>query len=780
MDRDSLSSMKVSGLRQLCKKNGLLVSGNKEALIARILGDSEGSDMASEGSKPVSKEDRDAAIDRLLARTEGGGSTDVKTTESISQPSAEASQPQATVPELPESGLPEGWTMEQWVYYGHQWLKNQKPETKVSEAEVLEADIVEPELPQPPPPQPEENDALILDDDESLTLDEDDPWTAGVVDDEEIVLIAEDIPEEIDSDASITITLPSLSTINLETKHVAAITVVFLILAAGAFTFFFQNDPSFQARELRYGDSMQFNIEASSINIEGDDMLAIFRDAAGGTLDDACGELEIDISTGSGSIRIRKGGSAEIIHQSDSQYEGAVNALDAFGRSHLTAEKVITHSMIVDLTGKTWSASNPSDCGNTGWILEDNTVDISSHSWTDIGDRELIKTSTDITLRDSENKATNLEAVTFGLEAISGLGIAGQYIAFPMTPIDLYAFFGDQTITSSSSSEFGDTWTWSVGEEINDANHGMVYPISMSHDEFDTCNGHVLIDLLVKSGVPWPVEQSVSIVIDKSQKTSECGLIESSVSDATIPDGRVTIMYKMMASSNSNGDREIDWLADYTSKPGPGEDRPGTSSQRSWGVAMPDESEKRSWNLEEALNCLVVNQSTSGAAMSIEQGGYIWKASTKTVGSTVDWNLSWVNEDDSAGWTVIRQRDDGCTVMDDDNYDDDIVEWNRDAIPDTQTLQTLEARILASSRYPLLNTYIGDGSGNWDEDVEFGYLLTVSQDNDVFDLVPVSIGEGAVNAAAQKTWTDDNNKEHTLNMAMDAENGRMLGWFHYW
>jgi len=197
-------------------------------------------------------------------------------------------------------------------------------------------------------------------------------------------------------------------------------------------------------------------------------------------------------------------------------------------------------------------------------------------------------------------------------------------------------------------------------------------------------------------------------------------------------------------------------------------------------VAMPDESEKRSWNLEEALNCLVVNQSTSGAAMSIEQGGYIWKASTKTVGSTVDWNLSWINEDDSAGWTVIRQRDDGCTVMDDDTYDDDIVEWNRDAIPETQTLQTLESRILTDSRYPLLNTYIGDGNGNWDEDVEFGYLLTVSQDNDVFDLVPVSIGEGAVNAAAQKTWTDDNNKEHTLNMAMDAENGRMLGWFHYW
>ena len=40
MDRDSLSSMKVSQLRILCKDKGLLVSGNKEALITRILEDS--------------------------------------------------------------------------------------------------------------------------------------------------------------------------------------------------------------------------------------------------------------------------------------------------------------------------------------------------------------------------------------------------------------------------------------------------------------------------------------------------------------------------------------------------------------------------------------------------------------------------------------------------------------------------------------------------------------------------------------------------------------------
>ncbi|MDP7658585.1 MAG: SAP domain-containing protein, partial [Candidatus Thalassarchaeaceae archaeon] len=651
MDRDSLSSMKVSQLRILCKDKGLLVSGNKEALITRILEDSGISaslTTSSDSKKELAKDDRDAAIDRLLARVEGGGSSEevLPTPPPPSTPdsvSVDLGQIPKKPPELPENGLPDGWNMEQWMYYGHQWLEKHKPESDVVEAEVFEADIIDEETP--------ETESLILDEeDEGIEDLEEDPWTTGVIDERETALLAEDIQE--DSDASITITIPSLSSINLNPKQIAAITAVLLILVAGGFALFLQKDSSFQARELRYGDSMQFNIESSSINIEGDDMVALFRDAAGGTLDDACGELEVDISTGSGSISIFKGDSSEIIHPSDSQFEGAVGALDAFGRSHLTAEKVISHSMVIDLSGKTWRSSG--DCGNTGWILEDNTLDINTHSWSDINDRELVRSTTDLTFRDSDNAAINLEAVTFGLEEISGLGIAGEYITFPLTPIDLYEFFGEQKLTAGSSSQSGEAWKWSVSEEINDGTHGLVYPITMSHQEFDDCNGHVQIDLLVKNSVPWPVQQSVSIVIDKSQKNTNCGLIESSISDAAIPDGRATILVTMKSLSTTSGDKKIDWLADYQSKPGPGEDRPSTNSERPWSVYMPDESEIRDYNLEEAMNCMMANQSSSGAAQSIEQGGYIWKAST--TGSSmghIDWNLSWVNDDNTAGWTVI-------------------------------------------------------------------------------------------------------------------------------
>ena len=307
LDRDSLSSMKVSELRTLCKEKGLLISGKKEELISRLLGQKV-SEKPPETKviSSSSEQDKDDAIDRLLSRIESGGGG-----ESLDEP------------------------------------------VEVLEAEVMEADIVETEI---------ESDAgdeleLVLDSEEEeiapvikqpdiiLEEEEEDAWTGGVISDEiEPVLVA----DELDSDAeeaSITITIPSLSSIEFSPKVIAAITISALILGAIGFAFFMQQDSSFQARSLHYGDSMEFNILSSSIEVEGDDMVAIFRDAASGPLDDACGELSANIVSGTGSISIRNGDPAEIIHPSDKQYSGAVNALDAFGRTHLTAEKVIDHEM---------------------------------------------------------------------------------------------------------------------------------------------------------------------------------------------------------------------------------------------------------------------------------------------------------------------------------------------------------------------------------------------------------------------------------------------------
>ena len=59
LDRDSLSAMKVSELRELCKENGLFVSGNKTDLIDRLLGEESVSPIAEPSKKlPISDEGR--------------------------------------------------------------------------------------------------------------------------------------------------------------------------------------------------------------------------------------------------------------------------------------------------------------------------------------------------------------------------------------------------------------------------------------------------------------------------------------------------------------------------------------------------------------------------------------------------------------------------------------------------------------------------------------------------------------------------------------------------
>ncbi len=749
LDRDSLSSMKVSELRTLCKEKGVLISGNKEELISRLLGDKmPESPPEIKVISSSSEQDKDDAIDRLLSRFESGG-----------------------------EGGPQEVAVET------------EPETvEILKQEVMEADLIQAEIESE---AEDELDLVLESADEEITSvtkkpelildeEEEDAWAGGVIADEtELALVASEIDSDVEQ-ASITITIPRLSSIQFSPKVIAAITISALILGAIGFTFFMQQDSSFQARTLHYGDSMEFNILSSSIDVEGDDMVAIFRDAASGPLDDACGELSANIASGVGSISIRNGDPADIIHPSDKQYSGAVNALDAFGRTHLTAEKVIDHEMNIDLSGKTWR--DEGECGTVGWFLDDNNLDMTTRTWTDIGDKQLIRTGTDLTILDSENQATNLEATTFGLESISGLGVVSSYVFLPLTPLDLYEFFGDESLTSGTTSEAGSEWSWSVGKEINDNEHGLVYPISMSHPEFDACNGHITINMLVKSNVPWPVEQTANIVIDKNLKSSDCGLIETSLSDAAIPDGRITISFSMRAvkSGINSGSTAIEWLVDYTSKPGPGEDRPGTSAQRSWGAAMPDESAIRSWDLEAALECTLANYSTSGVSTAIEQGGYVWRASTIVVNSNIQWNMSWVTEDERAGWTVVEEDNGFCSLIDDENMDDGTVQWNRNAIPETLTMNSLESRLLSSSRYPGLNLHINDGSGGWGEGVEYGYRLSVTQDNEILDLIPISLGEGAVTVNVEKSWTDGNNRNHDVVCIMDAENARLLGWYHFW
>ena len=85
--------------------------------------------------------------------------------------------------------------------------------------------------------------------------------------------------------------------------------------------------------------------------------------------------------------------------------------------------------------------------------------------------------------------------------------------------------------------------------------------------------------------------------------------------------------------------------------------------------------------------------------------------------------------------------------------------------------------MLAESRYPDLETYMSSSGGNWEESVSYGYLLSVSEANDVLSSLPVDVGDGQVNVAGSRTW-QDSGREHTVSFAMNAESSKMVAWYH--
>ena len=565
--------------------------------------------------------------------------------------------------------------------------------------------------------------------------------------------------------ASMVITLPSFRNINFNSKAIGAIFAIILLLGATVF-FVLNNDNSFSAKPLNYGDEMNFNVEEVRISIVGDDMVQIFRDSSGGILDDACGELQINM-IGEGKVSVSK----------DEQI-----STDSLGRSGFyTAEKTIEHDLVVDFEGKTWRDIN--DCGNLGWSMANNILEMNSKSWTELADRDLKRTNTDISFIDIESEQTNLQIVTYGLEGLGDLDLLIPILTFPLKPIELNSFFGDRTLSEGSTSkndqDWNSDWEWTVGSEINSKNHGLVYPITIHHTEIGRCIGHANIQIEVKANNPWPVSQEVDILIDKDSSDSDCNFLLSSAAETILPDGRLTIRLVMGETSTSLGKTPIEWGKEYL-KPETGEDQPRTSDKRKWTSSMPDESEIRIFDLETAKECLMNNHSTSDAALAIIDGGYLWQSYWKHSDDSTnpEWNISWVDPDDNSGWLILNGNSpSNCKIKSSGNNDEGEIIWNNKAIPDTPSLNLLEQRILDSDRYPDLFPFIASNQNSWDSDIEIGYRLSVSDDNDLLSIIPVNLGEGQVSIIGSKSWTESG-KNHSNYFIMNGETGEMIAWYH--
>ncbi len=568
-----------------------------------------------------------------------------------------------------------------------------------------------------------------------------------------------------DDSASMVITLPSLKNINFNTKALGAIFAIILLLGATVFLVL-NNNNSFSAKPLNYGDEMNFNVDEVRVSIIGDDMVQIFRDSSGGILDEACGELEINMA-GEGRVSI----------SSDEKI-----STDSLGRSGFyTAEKKIEHDLVVDFEGKTWRDTD--DCGNLGWSMANNILNMDSISWIELEDKDLKRTNTDISFTDIENEVTNLQIVTYGLEGLGDLDLLIPILTFPLKPIELHSFFGDRSLSEGTSSkndqDWNSDWEWTVGAEINSKNHGLVYPITIHHVEIGKCIGHANIEIEVKANNPWPVSQEVDILIDKDTSNSDCNFLLSSAAETILPDGRLTIRLVMGESKTSLGATPINWGKEYL-KPETGEDQPRTSDKKKWSDSMWDESDIRIFNLETAKECLMNNHSSSDAARAIIDGGYLWQSYWEYPDNfnNPQWNLSWVDPEDNSGWIVLSGNSSlDCKIINSNNNDNGDIIWNRPAIPDTPSLDLLEKRILNYDRYPDLNPLITSNQNSWDSEIKIGYRLSVSDDNELLSILPINLGEGQVSIIGSKNWIESG-KEHSSYFAMNGETGEMLAWYH--
>ena len=740
---DSLSKMMVFDLREICKKEELPSSGNKAELIVRILGhfssdnDSEdlfieedSSESFPQKSKIEGKEeavrsskDMDDAIDRLLSR--------VQTKDN---------------PEIEDNSVEKDIT----------------DESKIVE-EIMEAEIVEAEIIEKP---------VLTHEEPSLILDEDDPWS---LEHNQEKIIVEDTSEEKIDQPSMTIVLPSIDIFKKYWQQISAVFMVVLLVGAGV-VYFLSADSSFQARPLNYGDSMTFTLSEGEIILDGDDMVALLRDNLPDTaITDACNRLTVGLA-GTGSISIVEGDLSQITHPVDRQSSellGTINAKDAYGRSHLTVQQQITHNLEVDLEGKTWRDTDI--CGNLGWSLSGNDLLMTTNLYDELTETSLLRSESIISFTDVEGATTNANVVTFGADGFGNLDGIAPILTFPLAPIELHDFFGDiklkSGMTSESVSNWNNDWEWSVGSEQNTADHGLVYPVKISHSEVERCLGRMNIDILVKNGVPWAVEQVVDILIDKDQSSSDCSFIENAATDAALPEGTLTVKMTMSRISSDSGTESISWGSTYAGRPGPGEDKLSTNAKKDWSTAMWDESEIRSFTLEDAISCLRANHSNRDITVAIDSDGYIWQ-SVYSLNEVEEWNLSWVRSDETSGWAIVRQSDNGCSFEDEDRDDGEVI-WNQDAIPSTHTLKNLESRVLDSNRYQDLSVSLGENQ--WLEGSSFGYRLSVSEDSDFLSFLPGDFTEGEVTVAGSREWTQSNRK-HNINFAMDAQTGRMLAW----
>ena len=568
--------------------------------------------------------------------------------------------------------------------------------------------------------------------------------------------------------------------------QVAAVLLTLVIVGAGGYYYLDNQLNSFTAEQLRYGDSMQYQITgdenglATFLATEG--FVELVMDQL--ETDDEICKLSIDFG-GAGSLSITDGGTSELVNEGGSTDRlGAVRVVGGMGAEWLAVETVNTNSLNPFRVNRHLSVGSICEFGA---ITGSGTADLSSTKY--------------IELRNQDTKATELNwgidlpspigkyqgtAVSYGVGGLlGGLETLAPGLALMMQPVEIQHLFANDLIDKGAiGSNLG--WDWRV-IGIDEYGGSPAWKIVATHHDIEAyCLGSATMNLWVEEGNPWAAKQTVDVLISETQAgQSGCSPASQLLNDYVLPEGELELHHTFAKTSLTRGQKQLDLGLTYASKPQANQLGP-SSELETWGeydLHMPDDSTLRQHTFEDALACFDhwPNTIAPGASKALEENGYIWRGTTKQTSSSVSqWNLSWVASDEQAGWIQFNLT--GIPNADNCQYDKrgdlDLTAYNRDSIPNTYNITTLETWFSDSSRYDVLfgPERFFTSSGEYQSDVQVGYLIAVPG-NDIGSILSQigDGGDGAVTVDISRTW-DENGEHKQLNLIADAAEGRLIGW----
>jgi len=566
-----------------------------------------------------------------------------------------------------------------------------------------------------------------------------------------------------------------------------AVLLALLILGAGGWYYVNNQLEPFTADSLRYGDSMGYIISGTGDGFDETTSGAMI--ATGEYVSLVLDQLEDPpdyckvrlLFEGESEATITEGTSMELFTQSSDDRLGAVEIKGGQGLSWLTVESKNEMGFSqFDIFGhtKTNQKCNDFSEGSEG------TADITLTTWTELRERVTIATQLETSLANSGGTYDGT-AFTYGVGGLfGGLEELSPGLGMVVAPIELAAFFGNAYITTDASGT-SSGWEWRVtgSEKVGTTN---MWKVTASHrDVRDFCLGYANMNIWLDADSPWAARQSVDIAISSSESSqNDCSTWQQRGVEAVLPEGELELHHSFERTYHSRGVKAIELGKAYDNRPESNEMDPDEDELSTWGVDgthLPDNSTHRTHPLDVAMTCVSeFSVEASGAVEALDsRDGYVWRAIDAINGSATEWNISWVANDNSAGWllfSVAGSVDDlTCTFIDKGIFDDTVAH-DRDAIPEVLPLEAIEQRIMDAQRFPALTgpAALFTSEGYHDE-TQIGYLVVVPGSGLGIDFGDFFDTTGATTVDVQRQW-EENGVDRRFSLLVDGTDGRLIGW----